>query len=128
MRVSKEFSFSEDDVRAWCEESGDHNPLHLDAQAAEEHALFGQRVVPGMMLLDRVSGLITQWAETQQGTPVLSRLSGVSFDQPVHFDQTVQISVEQEEQEDDAVILAFEVKNGEIAEPRASGHATVYLL
>lgn len=130
MRVSKQFSFDEDEVREWCEQAGDDNELHLDEDEIKDNPFFDERVVPGMMLLDRVSGLITQWSDTQDSdaTPVISRMSHVVFDEPVYFDEEIQVAIEQEEQEETMRILRFEITNSVEAEPRVQGHITVYLL
>lgn len=127
MRVSKDFSFSSDEVREWCQESGDSNPLHLDASVVEESEYFEERVVPGMMLLDKVSGLITEWAQTKEGTPVISRMGGISFDMPVHIDESVEIEISESEEQDGSYVLKFAV-GAPAAEPRAQGFVTVYLL
>lgn len=127
MTVSKSIFFTEDDVREWCREAGDSNPLHLDAEVAQDHPYFEERIVPGMMLLDQVSGLITQWSETREGTPVLSRVTGVNFTNPVPFDEWVTVSVEVEEDaSDDAFILFFEVSDDDTS--YVHGTATVHLL
>jgi len=130
MRVARETSFTEEDVKGWCQKSGDHNPLHLNEDEAADSKFFDERVVPGMMLLDQVSGLITQWSETQDGdgTPVISRMSNVVFDEPVYFDEEIQVAIEQEEQEEAMRILQFEVTDSVAAEPRMQGYVTVYLL
>lgn len=126
MTVTNSVFFTEDDVEDWCIESGDSNPLHLDEEAAENHALFDERIVPGMMLLDQVSGLITQWSEKEGGTPVLSRVSGVKFKEPVPLHKWVDVSVEVDDVEDGVYILFFEVEADDTS--FAHGHATVHLL
>lgn len=129
MRVSKQLSFSEDEVQEWCEKAGDSNEIHLNEDALSDNPFFDERVVPGMMLLDKVSGLITQWSKTQDDvTPVISRMSNTIFHEPVYFDEEVQVAIEQEDAEDDMRILRFEVTDSVAAEPRMQGHVTVYLL
>lgn len=132
MRVAKEFSFSEDEVTKWCAQAEDHNGLHLNESVVADNDFFDERVVPGMMLLDKVSGLITQWSEAQNadGTPVISRMSNIVFDEPVYFDEEITFSVEAEteDSEEDLYVVRFEVTDSVAAEPRASGYVTVYLL
>lgn len=130
MMVQKEFSFSEEGVREWCEQADDSNQLHLSEETASEHELFDERVVPGMMLLDKVSGLITVWGEAtdSSATPVLSRVSSTVFNKPVYFDETVGITIEEKESQEDMYILRFEVTDSVAAEPRVQGFVTVYLL
>lgn len=126
MRVARDFSFSESEVRSWCEQAGENNPLYIDAQAAQSHPLFEERVVPGMMLLDRVSGVITQWSETRDGLPVLSQMANVDFKEPVPFDHEVEISVEEEKCDREKCLLYFEVSDSD--EVFAHGLVTVYTL
>jgi len=130
MRVSKQFTFDEDEVREWCNKAGDSNDIHLNEDALSDNPFFDERVVPGMMLLDKVSGLITQWSETQGDdvTPVISRMSNTVFHEPVYFDEEIQVAIEQEDAEDDMRILRFEVTDSVAAEPRTQGYVTVYLL
>lgn len=129
MRVSKDYTFNEAHVEEWCEQSGDSNILHLDEQKAAETEFFDGRIVPGMMLLDRVSGLITEWSQTKDGTPILSRLSGVSFDAPVYLGETVEISIEEAEIDGETHILRFEVVNADApADPKTEGFVTVYMM
>jgi acyl dehydratase len=129
VRVEKDISASAAMVEDWCNRVDDTNPLHLDEEAASDSEFFDERIVPGILLLDEVSGLITQWAATKEGTAVISRLSSISFDEPVYLDETVQIAVEDEQALDDgAYILSFEVTDSQSTDPRAYGSATVYLL
>lgn len=126
MTVTNSVFFTEDDVESWCNDSGDSNPLHLDEEAAENHALFDERVVPGMMLLDKVSGVITDWSESEEGTPVLTRISGVKFKEPVTLHKWVDVSVGVHGTEGDAHILFFQVEDDDTS--FVHGYATVYLM
>jgi len=131
MRVSKQVSFNEEEIREWCERSGEDNEIHLDEESIDGNQFFDERVVPGMMLLDQVSGVITKWSRVQYNdvTPVVSRMSSVIFDEPVYFNEEVQVAVEQEEEgAEEMYILRFEITDSVAADPRIQGYATVYLL
>lgn len=129
MTVAREFSFSEAEVREWCRAAGDHNQLHLNEVAVSEMPLFEKRVVPAMMLLDKVSGLITQWGEVEDSdaTPVISKMDDITFYQPVYFDEDVQIRLEKVA-EDDRISLQFTVADSIAAEPRADGTVEILLI
>lgn len=128
MKVTKTYSISEEQVQDWCNESGDSNPLHLDSEAAADSDPFDAQIVPGVMLLDRVSGLITEWSQTKEGTPVLSRMSGISFDAPVYIDQEIDISIEEVESDDDGGILEYTVDDDGMEKPLMNGYTTIYLI
>lgn len=129
MKVSKKYTLNETHVEEWCKQSGDSNILHLDEDKAAETPFFDGRIVPGMMLLDRVSGLITEWSETKDGTPILSRLSGVSFDSPVYLGETIEVAIEEAENDDETYILRFEVVDPDTpADPKTEGLVTVYMM
>ncbi|WP_249690333.1 MaoC/PaaZ C-terminal domain-containing protein [Stappia sp. WLB 29] len=49
-----------DDVAAYAEASGDHNPIHLDEQAARAAGLPGT-IVHGMLIMGRLEGAIRSW-------------------------------------------------------------------
>ena len=48
---------TEDDVMQFAELSGDHNPLHVDAEFARQTP-YGQRIAHGLLGLSIVSGLL----------------------------------------------------------------------
>lgn len=130
MRVAKEFTFDDEDVTSWCQQADDHNGIHLNDAAVEGNPFFDERIVPGMMLLDKVSGLITQWSEAQDGdnTPVISRMSNIVFEEPVYLDEEITILVEEEGAEENMHILRFAVTDSVTVEPRMEGFVTIYLV
>lgn len=111
MTVARDYTFSEGEVKKWCRQAQDHNPLHLSAQAADDHPIFEERIVPGMMFLDRVSGLLTQWGETKDGSVILTNMNHVEFHKPVGFDQEVTITLEESENHDDGYSFWFYVED-----------------
>jgi acyl dehydratase len=93
-RLIKEFEISESDVRKWCRKAGDNNTFHLDRVAATDGP-FEDIVVPGMMVLDRVSGAITAVSQVADGgPPILLGLTNISFHKPVYVDQEFEIECE----------------------------------
>jgi acyl dehydratase len=57
--TSAERTITEADIYAFSNLTGDHNPLHLDAEFAS-HSVFGQRIAQGLLGLSIASGLLTQ--------------------------------------------------------------------
>jgi acyl dehydratase len=57
--LSVERAITEADIFAFSELTGDHNPLHLDAEFASK-SVFGQRIAQGLLGLSVASGLLTQ--------------------------------------------------------------------
>lgn len=123
MKVARHFTFSEDEVRAWCQQANDHNPLHLDQQAAEDHPIFEERIVPGMMMLDKVSGLLTQWGETKDGDVILRNIKNVTFHEAVPLDHEVTITLDEARDVGDEYLLHFFIEDEE--QGYASGAARV---
>ena len=68
------FSFSQADVEAFANVSGDHNPIHLDAEVAAQ-TVYKQPIIHGML-----------------GASVFSRLIGMEFpgEGTVYLNQTLQ--------------------------------------
>ena len=50
-------SFSETEVKAFAELSGDTNPIHIDAEFARS-SRFGERIVPGFLTASMFSAII----------------------------------------------------------------------
>lgn len=125
MNVAREVTFDDETVRDWCERAGDHNPLHLDESAASNHAIFDQRIVPGILLLDHVSGLVTQWAEVKDGSPILLGLDDVLFLEAVPVGNSVDIVLVESDTVGDQYELSFTVEDSDTE--YASGSLTVML-
>lgn len=56
---SAERTITEADIFVFSKLTGDHNPLHLDAEFASK-SVFGQRIAQGLLGLSIASGLLTQ--------------------------------------------------------------------
>ena len=87
----KAIAFDETGVEEWCETHDDSNPIHIDETAADA-SMFGDRVVPGLLLLSEVSGMLTALGENDE-TVILAGITAARFREPLYFDQTVTISV-----------------------------------
>lgn len=115
-RMTKESAQS---VRDWCRQAGDHNQYHLDDQAASSTELFDGAIVPGMLMLDSVSGLVTQWGETidADGYPILLSVENVSFERPVPVGEMHEVELWDRDEVDDGIYeLPFKViYNGDTA-------------
>jgi acyl dehydratase len=96
--MTRAVHFSEKDVEDWCESKDDPNPLHTDPEAAS-NGPFGERVVPGIMVLDYLSGALTRLGEEGE-TIILAGITAARFRDPVFFDETVTYELEILDDED----------------------------
>lgn len=112
MKIQREYIFDEQDVFNWCQQAGDWNDLHHSEKAATEHELFDGRIVPGVQLLSKVSGLIPEWAYEKDGQPIILGIDAVRFKEPVYFGERVAIELRASEVDGDRYILSFDVKRG----------------
>ena len=86
-------TFSEEDVLAFMNASGDTNPLHADCNKAH-NALFGQRVVPGMLVGSLISGVL---GTKMPGPGTVYMEQSLQFLKPVFIGDSVTAVVEVEE-------------------------------
>lgn len=123
--MNREVTFTEDDVQEWCERVDDPNVLHTDAEAAAE-ATFGQRVVPGFMLMDHLSGMLTDLGGEDE-TVILSGITAARFRDPILLDETVTISVEIVEEDKRFTAVDFEARVEERGSLVANGTVNVVI-
>lgn len=109
--VSSTYTFDAESVEEWCEQAGDSNEIHLDEDAASSSE-FGERIVPGMMILDKVSGLLEQLG-TDDETVVIHTIVGVRFRDPISLDEPVEIGVEIVEEDDRFTTVEFTARTTE---------------
>ncbi len=83
-------TITERDVRAFAELSGDYNPLHLDADYAEQ-TRFGERIAHGGFTFALISAVLGNELPGP-GTVYLSQ--NLKFINPVYFDDTITATVE----------------------------------
>ncbi len=84
-------AFSDTDVRAFADLSGDHNPVHLDDAAAAADPRFGARIVHGMLVASLFTALL---GEHMPGPGTIYLGQELSFRAPVFLDEVVIASVE----------------------------------
>lgn len=106
--ATRERTFTAEDVEEWCEEHNDSNPIHVDSEAAEESS-FGERVVPGMMLLDQLSGLLSSLGGPDEEI-ILAGVTAARFRDPVLLGETVEFSVFEIEEGQNFTTMDFECR------------------
>jgi len=83
VKIGDQFSthkqVTENDIKLFADLSGDHNPLHLDADFASR-SMFKQRVAHGMLTASLISAALA----SMPGTIILTNIS-LSFEKPVHI-------------------------------------------
>ena len=82
-------TISEADIVAFSEISGDHNPLHLDAEFAAR-SRFGRRIAHGALVSSLISNVIGN-SLPGQGSIYLS--SSLKFRAPTFIDDTITATV-----------------------------------
>jgi acyl dehydratase len=85
--VEKKVRFSEDRIESWCNSSEDQNPLHLDKHEAGMGP-FGERIAPGMMVLDYISGMLSELADDDEHV-ILAGVTAARFRDPILVGETV---------------------------------------
>ena len=61
MGATYEKQITHDDVQAFADISGDHNPIHLDDEFAKD-SIFGERVAHGMLTASHISAALVRLA------------------------------------------------------------------
>jgi Acyl dehydratase len=117
--------FTEEDVEAWCDRNDDNNPLHLDEHAASL-GTFGERVVPGMMLLDHVSGMLTAFGDEHENV-VLAGITAARFRDPILLGETVNISTTVADEDKRFTYVDFEARVPERGSLVANGTISILI-
>ncbi|MBI4989444.1 MAG: (R)-hydratase [Rhodocyclales bacterium] len=89
-RFEFEFCISDDHQRIFAELSGDHNPIHLDAEYARIHGYEGP-VVYGGLIIGKISQLIGMMVPGRSG---LWAGLKIDFHRPLYLNQTALLSSE----------------------------------
>ena len=91
MGATYEKQITHDDVQAFADISGDHNPIHLDDNFAKD-SIFGERVAHGMLTASHISAALVNFA----GPGWLYVNQSLYFRAPVRIGDTVTTQVKVE--------------------------------
>ncbi|MDH5374405.1 MAG: MaoC family dehydratase [Candidatus Bathyarchaeota archaeon] len=97
---------TEQDVELFADISGDHNPLHMDAEFAST-TMFKQRIVHGML----TASLISTALASMPGTIILTNIY-LSFEKPVYIGDNLIAKVTIRKIENSKLYLDAEVTKG----------------
>ena len=97
---------TEDDIKLFAAISGDHNPLHLDAEFASK-SVFKQRVAHGMLTASLISAALA----SMPGTIILLSIS-LSFEKPVYVNDSLTAKVTIRKIEGSKIHLEAEISRG----------------
>ena len=89
-KASRKRTFTDADVRQFADLSGDHNPVHLDAEFAAG-TQFKSRIVHGMLVGSLFTGIL---GEELPGPGTIYMTQNLNFKAPVYLDQEVTATVE----------------------------------
>lgn len=115
--------FEETDVQEWCDRNVDPNPIHTNEEEASE-STFGQRVVPGIMLLDHVSGMLTYLGERDEEI-ILAGITAARFRDPVLLGETVDYKAEVVDSDKRFTYVDFEMRVEERGALVANGSVSI---
>jgi acyl dehydratase len=90
-QVTRGRTITETDLVQWCMFTADWFPLHTDKTVAED-SIFGQRIVPGLLVQAVAAGLVVP-AET---TSLLAEygMDRLRFPAPTFIDDTIHVELE----------------------------------
>jgi 3-hydroxybutyryl-CoA dehydratase len=97
---------TEEDVKLFADISGDHNPLHLDAEFASK-TMFKQRIIHGMLTASLISAALA----SMPGTIILLNFC-LSFEKPVYIGDDLTAKVTVKKIENSKIYLDAEVTRG----------------
>ena len=117
-------TIGDEDIRAFADASGDHNPLHLDEKFAKQ-TRFGRRIAHGMLSASLISAVI---ANELPGEGSIYLGQTLQFVAPVFLDDTVTARVTVSSIREDKPILKLEtVCTNQRNEVVIRGEATVLI-
>src|SRR5260370_22540981 len=82
-------TITEDDILLFALVSGDHNPIHLDAEYAEK-SLFGKRIAHGFLIGSLISAVL---GNDMPGPGSIYLGPTLKFLAPIHIGDTVTVTV-----------------------------------
>lgn len=123
MLLSREFTIGPQEVVAFADLVGDHNPIHLDAEFAAD-TRYKVPICHGLLLTSLISGCLVE--AFGQGTVYLEQ--GVKFKRPVPVGSTVRVVLDQPEsgeKETLRVSTFIEMRQGSLWKKAIEGFAVV---
>jgi len=88
-KASLSRTITEDDILLFALVSGDHNPIHLDAEYAEK-TLFGKRIAHGFLIGSLISAVL---GNDMPGPGSIYLGQTLKFLAPIHIGDTVTVTV-----------------------------------
>lgn len=101
--ASREMTVTDAMIRAFADASGDHNPIHLDAEYAAK-TQFGQRIAHGMLTVSFISAVL---ANDLPGPGSIYLGQEVKFRAPVFIGDRITATVELLHLREDKPIATF---------------------
>jgi 3-hydroxybutyryl-CoA dehydratase len=89
MQATLSRTITEGDIRLFAEVSGDHNPIHLNAEYAER-TLFGKRIAHGFLIGSLISAVL---GNDLPGPGSIYLGQTLKFLAPIHIGDTVKVTV-----------------------------------
>ena len=115
-------TITEDDILLFALVSGDHNPIHLDAEYAEK-SLFGKRIAHGFLIGSLISAVL---GNDMPGPGSIYLGQTLKFLAPIHIGDTVTVTVKVVAiREDKRIITLHTDCNNQHGTLVLSGEATV---
>jgi 3-hydroxybutyryl-CoA dehydratase len=102
-RATLSRTITEDDIFLFATVSGDHNPIHLDAEYAER-TLFGKRIAHGFLIGSLISAVL---GNEMPGPGSIYLGQTLKFLAPIHIGDTVTVTVKVVEIREDKRILTL---------------------
>ncbi len=115
-------TITEDDILLFALVSGDHNPIHLDAEYAER-SLFGKRIAHGFLIGSLISAVL---GNELPGPGTIYLGQTLKFLAPIHIGDTVTVTVKVVEIREDKRIITLHTEcTNQHGTAVLSGEATV---
>ena len=102
-KASLSRTITEDDILLFAQVSGDHNPIHLDAEYAER-SFFGKRIAHGFLIGSLISAVL---GNELPGPGSIYLGQTLKFLAPIHIGDTVTVTVKVIEIREDKRIVTL---------------------
>ncbi|MCI4645193.1 MAG: MaoC family dehydratase [Hyphomonadaceae bacterium] len=114
-------TITEDDIQAFADVSGDHNPLHMDEDFAKT-TIFGQRIAHGALTASYISGIL---GNNLPGPGAIFTHLSMRFRRPVYIGSDVTVRAEVIEKQDKGNRVTLKVSCIVEGKPVITGEAGV---